>query len=253
MLSDCYGGWNGEMTMDDRLQVLWVYLETQPLLWLTATLVVYQLAYSLWRRTRMTPLLNPVLVSILVLATMLKVTGVDYKHFFDGAQFIHFLLGPATVALAVPLYRQWARLRQSWPAVLAGLLCGSATAAGSALALAWGLGATRETILSLVPKSATTPIAIAVAEAGGGLPTLTAVAVILTGLVGAAFGVTVLGWVRVRHEVAIGVALGTASHGMGTARALAFSEAAGGFSGLAMGLNGLVTALLAPLLIWWLF
>lgn len=239
--------------MDNRLQVLWVYLETQPLLWLTATLVVYQLAYVLWRRARMTPLLNPVLVSISVLAAVLELTGVDYRHFFDGAQFIHFLLGPATVALAVPLYRQWARLRQSWIAVVAGLLCGSATAALSAMGLAWALGATRETVLSLLPKSATTPIAIAVAEAAGGLPTLTAVAVILTGLVGAAFGVTVLQWVRVRHDVAIGVALGTASHGMGTARSLAISETAGGFSGLAMGLNGLVTALLAPLLVWWLF
>ncbi len=239
--------------MDNRLQVLWVYLETQPLLWLTATLVVYQLAYVLWRRARMTPLLNPVLVSITVLAAVLKLTGVDYRHFFDGAQFIHFLLGPATVALAVPLYRQWARLRQSWIAVVAGLLCGSATAALSAMGLAWALGATRETVLSLLPKSATTPIAIEVAEAAGAQPPQAAVALIQTRMEDAAFGVTVLQWLRVRHDVAIGVALGTASHGMGTARSLTISETAGGFSGLAMGLNGLVTALLAPLLVWWLF
>ncbi|MGE5547584.1 MAG: LrgB family protein [Solirubrobacterales bacterium] len=235
--------------MNADLQSIWVYLAASPLLGLTATLVAYQLATALWRRCGQTPLLNPVLLSIVVLASFLTATGTEYRTYFEGAQFVHFLLGPATVALAIPLYRQIDALRRSALAVAAALVAGSVTAAASAVAIAWALGASRDTILSLAPKSVTSPIAMGIAEKIGGLPSLTAVLVILTGIVGAVAGPWLLAVVRVGNPQAQGFAMGVASHGIGTARALQLGEVAGAFSGLAMGLNGVATAVLVPLLI----
>lgn len=231
---------------------IWVYLATTPLLGLTATLVSYQLAIMLWERLGRTPLANPVLVSILVLAGFLTLTGTEYSTFFDGAQFVHFLLGPATVALAIPLYRQLRTVKQSLVAILVALVAGSATAAISAIGIAWALDASRGTILSLAPKSVTTPIAMGIAEQIGGLPSLTAVLVMLTGIIGAVAGTWVLALVRVEDPKAQGFAIGVASHGIGTARALHLGEMTGAFSGLAMGLNGIATAILVPLLAAWL-
>ncbi len=238
--------------MTGTLQTVWVYLAATPLMGLTATLVAYQAASWLWRRTGMSPFLNPVMLAILLLVGLLSVTGTDYRTYFDGAQFVHFLLGPATVALAIPLYRQIHTVRRSAAAVAAALLVGSATAVGSAMAIAWALGATPGTVLSLAPKSVTTPIAMGIAEAIGGLPSLTAVLVMLTGMVGAIAGPWLLEILKITDPRAQGLALGVASHGIGTARALQSSEVAGAFAGLAMGLNGLATALLLPLLIHWL-
>lgn len=238
--------------MTTELESIWVYLSASPLLGLTATLVAYQLAQALWRRVGMNPLLNPVLVSIVVLAGFLTVTGTEYRTYFDGAQFVHFLLGPATVALAIPLYRQIQAVRRSAPAVAVALVAGSLTAAVSAVAIAWVLGASEGTLMSLAPKSVTTPIAMGVAEKIGGLPSLTAVLVILTGITGAVAGTWMLGLIRVKDPKAQGFAIGVASHGIGTARALQLGEVAGAFSGLAMGLNGIATAILVPLLVSWL-
>lgn len=235
--------------MTAELESIWVYLATTPLLGLTATLVAYQLAQAAWRRLGSNPLLNPVLLSIVVLAAFLTLTGTDYRTYFDGAQFVHFLLGPATVALAIPLYKQVQALKRSALAVAVALAAGSVTAAVSAVAIAWALGASRQTLMSLAPKSVTTPIAMGVAEQIGGLPSLTAVLVILTGITGAVAGTWVLGLARVRDPKAQGFAIGVASHGIGTARALQLGEVAGAFSGLAMGLNGVATAVLVPLLV----
>ena len=161
---------------------------------------------------------------------------------------MHFLLGPATVALAVPPYRNFQAVRRSAAQVVAAVVGGSAVAAASAVATAWLLGASRETLLSLAPKSATTPVAMAVAERIGDLPSLTAVLVILTGIVGATLGSWPLNAVRVRDWRARGLAMGVASHGIGTARALTVNDTAGAFASLAMGLNALATAVLLPLL-----
>lgn len=238
--------------MNGPVERIWVYLATSPLLWLTATLLAYQGASWLWSRCRRHPLLNPVLLSIILLVVLLRLTGTDYRVYFDGAQFVHFLLGPATVALAVPLYRQIQLVRRSLPVLLAALCAGSLTAAGSAMAIAWLLGASRETVMSLAPKSVTTPIAMAIAEAIGGLPSLTAVMVMLTGITGAALGPWVLARLGITDPRAQGLAMGLASHGVGTARALQFGEVAGAFAGLAMGLNGLATSVALPLTIHWL-
>jgi predicted murein hydrolase (TIGR00659 family) len=227
---------------------IWVYLSASPLLHLTLTLVVYQLGTLLYRRGRLNPLLNPVLLSIIAIVAILAATGTSYQTYFDGAQFVHFLLGPATVALAIPLYRQFEKVRRSAVAVMVSIVAGSATAAVSAVGIAWLLGGSREALASLAPKSVTTPVAMGIAEQFGGLPSLTAALVIITGILGAIAGPFVLDLLRVRSMAARGLAMGTASHGIGTARALQVSEVAGAFSGLAMGLNALATALLLPLL-----
>lgn len=238
--------------MRGDLHEIWVYLSASPLLGLTVTLVAYQAGYWLYGRSGLNPLFNPVLIAVVALVALLKLTGTEYGDYFEGAQFVHFLLGPATVALAVPLFQQLQQVRRSLLAVLVAVVAGSATAALSAVGIAWALGASRETILSLAPKSVTTPIAMGIAEQIGGLPSLTAVLVILTGMTGAMLATATLNLVRVKDWRARGLAVGVASHGIGTARAIAVHPVAGAFAGLAMGLNGVATAILLPLLATWL-
>ena len=232
----------------DPVAQLWVYLETSPLAALTLTLVAYLAGDTIYRRSGRNPLLNPVLLAILLIAAVLLPTGGDYERYFEGAQFVHFLLGPATVALAIPLYRELANVRRALVPLMASLLVGSLTAAGTAVGLAWLAGASTETLASLAPKSVTTPVAMGVAESLGGLPSLTAAVVILTGIVGAALGPLMLDLARIRDPRARGLAMGTASHGIGTARALQMGQVAGAFAGIAIGVNALATAVLLPLL-----
>ncbi len=235
----------------ETLTRIWVYLEETPLLWLTVTVVVYWLADQLFQRARQFPLLNPVLLSVAVLVGILAATATPYATYFEGAQFVHFLLGPATVALAIPLHDQAHHLRRHWLPITVALLAGSLTAVVSALGIGWLLGVTPETLLSLLPKSVTTPIAMGISEHIGGLPSLTAVLVILTGITGAVIGIPLLVMLGLRDQpVAKGFAVGVAAHGIGTARAFQHSEQAGAFAGLAMGLNGALTALLIPLVTW---
>ncbi|MBO9419705.1 LrgB family protein [Labrenzia sp. R4_1] len=238
--------------MEGELREIWVYLSASPLLALTLTLVAYQVGFWIYRRAGFNPLLNPVLIAVVLLVSLLLVTDTQYSVYFEGAQFVHFMLGPATVALALPLYRQLERVRRSSIAILASLLAGSLTAAISAVGIAALFGASKETLVSLAPKSVTAPVAMGISEQLGGLPSLTAVLVILTGITGAALGPLLLNLMGVKDMAARGLAIGTASHGIGTARALQVSELAGAFSGLAMGLNALATAILLPL-VWKLF
>jgi predicted murein hydrolase (TIGR00659 family) len=235
-----------------ELRDIWVYLAASPLLHLTLTLAAYSAGSFVYRRARLNPLLNPVLSAVLVIVAILAATGTPYQTYFDGAQFVHFLLGPATVALAIPLYRQFDKVRRSALAILASIVAGSLTAAASAVAVGWLLGASRDTLISLAPKSVTAPVAMGISERLGGLPSLTAVLVILTGIIGAMLGPPLLDLLGIRDWAARGLAIGTASHGIGTARALQVNELAGAFAGLAMGLNALATAILLPLL-WHLF
>ncbi|MGD1926930.1 MAG: LrgB family protein [Paracoccaceae bacterium] len=232
----------------DSLEQTWVYLSASPLFHLTLTLVAYQVANWLFERGGRNPLLNPVLGAVMIVVAVLVLSGTDYGTYFEGAQFVHFLLGPATVALAVPLYRQWRRVRESAIAVAVSLITGSLTAILSAMAVVWLTGGSQELLASIAPKSVTAPVAMAVAEQLGGLPSLTAVLVIVTGIFGAMFGPILLNLIGVRNWRARGFAIGTASHGIGTARALQVNEEAGAFSGLAMGLNALATAILLPVI-----
>ena len=228
---------------------IWVYLAASPLLWLTATLLAYLGAHWLFRRLGENPLLNPVALAVLALLAVLAATGTDYPTYFDGAQFIHFLPGPATVALAVPLYTHFGTVRRAVLPMVAALLAGSITAVVSAVGIAWLLGASGETVASLAPKSVTTPIAMGITEQIGGLPSLTAVLVILTGIIGAVAVTPLFDLLGLKDWRARGFAAGVAAHGIGTARAFQVNELAGTFSGIAMGLNGLATALLVPLLL----
>ena len=234
----------------DSLTEIWVYLEEQPLLWLTVTVGIFWVCQQLYRVAGEFPLLNPVLVSVTAIVLLLLATGTPYDEYFDGAQFISFLLGPATVALAVPLAAEAATLKRLWLPIAVALTVGSATAIGSALAIGMALGVRGEMLLSMLPKSVTTPIAMGISDQIGGSPSLTAVFVILTGIVGAAVGIPLLKVLGLRDPVAKGFALGVASHGIGTARAFEHSSRAGAFSGLAMGLNGALTALLIPIVVW---
>ncbi len=230
------------------MQDIWVYLNASPLFHLTLTMVAFQAASWLFEKGGRNPLLNPVLGAIILVVSVLFVTGTDYATYFEGAQFVHFLLGPATVALAIPLYRQWDKVRRSALAIGASLVTGSLVAILTAVGTAWLLGGSETLLASIAPKSTTAPVAMAISQDFGGLPSLTAVLVIVSGILGAMFGPMLLNLVGVEDWSARGLAVGTASHGIGTARALQVNETAGAFSGLAMGLNAVATALLVPIL-----
>jgi predicted murein hydrolase (TIGR00659 family) len=229
---------------------IWVYLAATPLLGLTLTLVAYQAAYALYRRAGFLPLLNPVLIAVALIVSVLAATGTEYRSYFDGAQFVHFLLGPAVVALAVPLAREWGSVRRLALPIAGGLVAGSLVGVASAVGIAWGLGASPATLLSLAPKSVTTPIAMGIAEKIGGLPALAAVFAVTTGVIGATLGKYVLDALRVTDWRVRGFALGVAAHGIGTARAFQVNAEAGAFAGLAFGLHGALAALAFPLLYW---
>jgi predicted murein hydrolase (TIGR00659 family) len=232
-----------------ELGALWVYLAATPLLGLTMTLFAYLIAQGIYARAKFNPLANPVLIAVALIVAVLSVTHTPYQTYFQGAQFVHFLLGPATVALALPLYRQLPKLRRAALPLAGGLIAGSLTAILSATAIAMLFGAPRVTVISLAPKSATTPIAMAIAERLGGLPSLTAVLVICTGVLGAVSARTILNVLRIEEPEVRGFALGVASHGIGTARAFQVSDEMGAFAGLGMGLNGLFTAFVVPVLL----
>lgn len=235
--------------MRTDLSDIWVYLSASPLLGLTVTLVAYLAAWHLYQRAGSNPLLNPVAVAVSLLIVFLLATGLPYSSYFAGAQFVHFLLGPATVALAVPLYRQLPRLRTLWLPVCVAVLAGVCSAALSAAVIARLLGATPVTALSLAPKSVTAPVAMGISERIGGLPSLTAVLVVMTGILGAVLGGKVFDLLRIRDDGIRGVAMGTTSHGIGTARAFQISGEMGAFSGLAMALTALASSLVLPWLV----
>ncbi|HLU78889.1 MAG TPA: LrgB family protein [Burkholderiaceae bacterium] len=223
------------------------HLASLPATWLLATLAAYRLALAVHRRSGGSAWLHPVAVATLILVTLLLLTGVDYATYFEGGRYIHVLLGPATVALAVPLYHQLARLRRDWVALLAGALIGSAAAVVIAMLSAGWLEASRETVLSMSVKSVTMPIALGLTETFGGVVSLTSALVMLTGILGGALTQPLLALLHIREAHINGFTLGVVAHGIGTARALQESQEMGAFAGLAMGLAGLLTAVLLPL------
>jgi len=190
------------------LRDIWAYLSASPLLHLTMTLVAYAIGHTIYRWRRFNPMFNPVLIAVILVVSALLYTDTSYQTYFQGAQFVHFLLGPATVALAVPLYRQVEQVRRSAFAIFASLLAGSLTAAASAVAIVWVLGGSRDSIISIAPKSVTAPVAMGIAEQLGGLPSLTAGLVILTGITGAMLGPPLMNWLGIRDWAARGFAMG---------------------------------------------
>lgn len=233
----------------NELSQIWTYLAEEPLLWLTATLIAYSLGDAAFKASGKKPYVNPVLIAVTVLAVVLWTTATPYQTYFEGAQFVHFMLGPATVALAAPLYGNLSRIRRSAIPLICALLAGSATAIISALGVAYALGIRGDILISIAPKSVTAPVALGISESMGGQPTLTAVLVILTGVMGAVMATPLLNRLGVTDWRARGFAVGVASHGIGTARAFQVNETAGAFAGIGMGLNALLTTVLAPVIV----
>ncbi|GAA0538287.1 putative murein hydrolase (TIGR00659 family) [Rhizomicrobium palustre] len=235
-----------DVKMPDVTQ-LWVYLSATPLLWLFATLAAFALADRLSASFKRHPAANPVLVATIILALLLEVTRTPYTTYFAGAQFVHFMLGPATVALAVPLAKEWRRVKRLAIPITVALLAGSLTAILSAIGIAALLGAPHTVLASLAPKSVTTPIAMGISSIIGGLPSLTATFVVITGILTAIIAGPVFKLIRMKDHAASGFATGLTGHGIGTARAFQDGHIAGTFSGLALALNGVLTSILAPL------
>lgn len=228
-------------------ELVWHTASATPGFGVALTLAGYQFGCWLQKRYNGNPACNPVLIAISAIVAVLTLSGTDYQTYFKSAAWIHFLLGPATVALAVPLYKNLAEIRRAALAIGLAVSAGAFTASASAMAIAWALGASPEVIRSLAPKSVTTPIAIGVSAQIGGIPELTAVLVVLTGVIGALCAPEIAALVGVRCWRARGLAAGVAGHGIATARMLSLDETAGAFSGLAMGLCGLLTAILLPI------
>lgn len=230
---------------------LWVYLSSTPLLWLTLTLLMWIAADRIARASGRHPAVNPVLISIIGLGAILLFTGTSFATYFQGAQFVHFLLGPAIVAIAVPLYRNLDKVKANILPMAVALIAGSVTAAVSALAVAALFGVPDNVLASLAPKSVTAGVAMGIAEQFGGQPALTAVLVVTTGLIGAIIVTPLMNALGLKDYAARGFAAGLAAHGIGTARAFVVDEVAGTFAGIAMALNAVMTALILPLILYW--
>lgn len=223
---------------------LWVYLATSPLLWLVTTLVVWLVATAIAGLSPGNPLLNPIMLSIAVIAAILCIAGIDYDAYFKGAQFIHFLLGPATVALGIPLYEKLSLVKSNLVPMLCALVVGSLTAVGSTVFFAHLFGFAPDVVASLAPKSTTAAVAMAVSSGLNGDPALTAAVVVLTGICGAIVVTPMMNAMRIKDYSARGFAVGLASHGIGTARAYSVDPVAGLFSGIAMGFNAVLTSII---------
>jgi putative effector of murein hydrolase len=229
-----------------KIQEIWVYLSGSPLLALILTLTAYQIGVMIYERTRLNPLANPVLIAVTLIAATITALDMPYATYFEGAQFVHFLLGTATVSLAVPIYKGLASLRGRLVPLMAALVGGGATSIVTAVVIARLLGADETVVGGMYAKSLTAPIAMGVAERIGASPTLTAVFTVTTGILGAALGRFVLDALRCREWWQRGYAIGVASHGIGTARAFSVNAEAGAYAGLAMGLHGVIGAVAIP-------
>jgi putative effector of murein hydrolase len=227
---------------------IWVYLSGSPLLALILTLAAYQVGIVVYERAGRHPLANPVAIAVVLVAATITAIDMPYAKYFEGAQFVHFLLGTATVALAVPIHQGLKDLRGRIVPLLAALLAGGATSIASAVGVARLLGADPTVVGGFYAKSVTAPIAMGVAERIHASPTLTAVFAITTGILGAVLARFVLNAVGSKEWWQGGFALGIAAHGIGTARAFSVNAEAGRFAGLAMGLHGILGAVLIPVL-----
>ena len=228
------------------LQILWIYLSTSPLTGLTVTLIAYLIAYVIHQKTNTHPLTNTVLVSVIILITLLILTNTEYKTYFEGAKFIHFLLGPATVALAVPLYKQFDNVKRLLIPILVSITLSIIVGTSSVMLIARALNADLSVGLTLAARSVTAPVAMGITEKIGGIPSLAAVLAVITGIIGAAFGTQFLLALGIKNKEIQGIAIGNASHGIGTAKAFTLSTKMGAFAGLAMALAAILNALLLP-------
>ena len=235
------------MIDQQKLYSIWVYLQAEPLFWLTLTIGSYIISDSIYRKFNLFPLLNPVAISVLLVSIILISFDIKYERYFEGAKFIHFLLGPVTVALAIPIYRKWDLIVSNSKAIFVSLILGSFFAIFITYVLSLHFELQEELIFSLLPRSVTAPIAMGISEIIGGIPSLTAIITLITGVIGASLGVFVFDIMKLKKMEARGFSLGLASHGIGTARAMSRDKNAGVFAAVGMGLSGLITSIIVPL------
>ena len=234
--------------MNGALAHLWTPLAATPLLWLAVTVAAYLAGRLVQHLCRGSAFASPVLIAVILVAAVVLATGTSYPTYFAGAQFINFLLGPATIALAIPLAKNLAFVRSNLHSIGVALLAGSATSIMSGVAIVWLLGGSRIVALSMAPKAVTTPIAMAVSQQIGGVPALTAVLAILGGIVAAIVGQQMLHGFRIRDWRVHGLAAGVAGSGVAAAQVASRDELCAAFAALGIGLNGLLTALVVPFL-----
>lgn len=246
--------------MTNRLPIaeIWVYLSGDPLFALILTLATYQLGYTLYVKSNRNPLLNPAAISIVLIAVVISQFGFGnsnqeaYQKYFEGAKFVHFLLGTATVALAVPIYRGFAQMKGKIGPILIALISGSVVSIGSAVLIAKYMNAGESIVGSMYTKSVTAPIAMGIAERIQVSPTLTAVFTVITGILGAILAPYILDAFKIRPWWIRGTAIGAGAHGLGITRAFSINEQAGIFASMAMGLNGVLSAIFLPFIYTWL-
>jgi len=227
---------------------IWVYLAGSPLFALLLTLAAYEVGVTIYERANRNPFANPVAIAVIIVAIGISLIDMPYTKYFEGAQFIHFLLGTATVALAVPIYQCWDSLRGKVLPLITSLLCGGAVSILTAVFTARLFGADMTIQKAMLAKSVTAPIAMGVAERISASPTLTAVFAVCTGVIGAILARYILDALRLTAWWQRGFAIGVAAHGIGTSRAMSIHPEAGAFAGLAMGMHGVAGAVLIPLI-----
>ena len=227
---------------------IWVYLAGSPLFALLLTLAAYEAGVTIYERTNRNPFANPVAIAVIIVAIGISLIDMPYAKYFEGAQFIHFLLGTATVALAVPIYQCWDSLRGRALPLITSLLCGGAVSILTAVFTTRLFGADITIQKAMLAKSVTAPIAMGVAERISASPTLTAVFAVCTGVIGAILARYILDALRLTAWWQRGFAIGVGAHGIGTSRAMSIHPEAGAFAGLAMGMHGVAGAVLIPLI-----
>ncbi len=225
------------------------YITSTPLIWLILTLGSFKLGIIIYEKCNKHTLLQPIIIAYSIIMSVLFISGVSYEEYFKGVEIIHFFLGPATVALALPLYNNLKYIKSLFIPILITLIVAGVFSILIAVVLLWALDAQLATILSMTTKSITAPIAIITSEQIGAIPSLAVGFVIITGIIGALLGTSIFKLLKIKHDTSKGFALGLVSHGIGTARAIEISEKAAAFSALAMGLSGIFTAVFLPLII----
>lgn len=236
---------------NERLPIaeIWVYLSGSPLLALVLTLATYQIGYKIYLRYDRHPVANPVSISIMLIILFLYLFDTPYQTYFEGAKFVHFLLGTATVALAIPIYRGFNNMKGKVMAIFVALLCGTIVSVGSSVLIATWLNASHKIVGSMYAKSVTAPIAMGIAERIHVSPTLTAVFTVVTGIMGSILAPYIFRLMRVKEWWIRGTAIGVGAHGLGITRAFSVNNEAGMFASMAMGLNGVLSAVALPIVI----
>lgn len=226
-------------------------ITASPLFGIFISLLAFEIGVAISKKWKLS-ILNPLLIANILIVGFLLITGISYNDYKIGADYISLLLSPATVVLAVPLYRQLSNLKKHWVAILSGIAVGSLTSMICVIVASKIFGLSETLMLSLLPKSITIPMGSVVSAQIGGIPSITIIAIVVTGITGAVTAPLICRVCRIKHKVAQGIAIGTSSHALGTTRAMEIGEVQGAMSSLAIGIAGVFTAVVAPFIISWL-